>query len=106
VRSDGVADDDRGTAGEGVGEAAEARAARSELLAGLKSGKVDLAGVFGRGEEEIVKRTRVVQVLRALPGYGPARVAALMATSGVNEKRRIGGPTAAQRERLLEAVAD
>ena len=88
-------------------KAAEARKARSALLAEVKSGKTSVAEVFGRsGEDEIVKKTRVVQVLRAVPGYGPAKVAALMATSGVDEKRRVGGLSGSQRERLLEALVD
>ena len=56
-------------------------------------------GIFERADDEIVKKTRVLQVLRALPGYGASKVAALMATSGVDEKRRVGGLTGAQRAR-------
>ncbi|MFI6317119.1 integration host factor, actinobacterial type [Nonomuraea sp. NPDC050556] len=85
--------------------AAEARTARSALLAEVKSGTISVAEVFGRRGDELVKKTRVVQVLRAVPGYGPARVAALMAVSGVTEKRRVGGLTKQQRERLLWALA-
>ncbi|MFI7708922.1 hypothetical protein [Nonomuraea sp. NPDC049480] len=52
-----------------------------------------------------MKKTRVAQFLRAVPGYGPARVAALMAVPGVAEKHRIGRLTEQQRERLLRAPA-
>lgn len=86
-------------------KAAEARTARCALLAGVRSGTTSVAEVFDRRGEELVKKTRVVQVLRAVPGYGPARVAALMAVSGVTEKRRVGGLTAQQRERLVQALA-
>lgn len=86
-------------------KAAEARTARSALLAAVKSGKTSMAEVFGRNGEELVKKTRVAQILRAVPGYGSARVAALMAVSGVVEKRRVGGLTKQQRERLLQAPA-
>jgi hypothetical protein len=75
-------------------KAALARKARSALLAEVKSGTTSVAGVFGRSGEELVKKTRVVQVLRAVPGYGPAKVAALMAVSGVDEK---GLPVGAER---------
>ncbi|MFI7639769.1 integration host factor, actinobacterial type [Nonomuraea sp. NPDC049400] len=89
-----------------VAKAAEARKARSELLAGVRAGTVTVAQVFARAEEEtVVKKTRVVQVLRAVPGYGPAKVAALMATCGVEVERRVGGLEEAQRERLLIAFA-
>ncbi|MGP3963390.1 integration host factor, actinobacterial type [Nonomuraea sp. 3N208] len=85
--------------------AANHRTARSALLAGVKSGTASVAEVFGRSGEELVKKTRIAQVLRAVPGYGPARVAALMAVSGVAQKRRVGGLTKQQRERLLQALA-
>lgn len=87
-----------------LAKAAEARAARSALLTQVKSGALNLAGVFDR-PDEIAKKTRVMQVLRALPGYGPAKVAKLLAASGVDEKRRLGSLTTAQRAKLLDAVA-
>lgn len=87
-----------------LAKATEARSARSAMLALVKSGELNLAGVFERSDE-IVKKTRVMQVLRALPGYGAAKVMALMTASGIDEKRRVGGLTAGQRTKLLEAVA-
>ena len=86
-----------------LAKATEARKARSEMLAEVKAGKLTPAELFGRSDD-IVKKTRVVQVLRALPGYGTAKVTALMASSEVDEKRRVGGLTAGQRERLLEGL--
>ena len=88
-----------------LAKAADARKARSALLAEVKSGVLGLTQVFDRAEEDVVKKTRVAQVLRALPGYGPAKVAALLTASGVDEKRRVGGLTAAQRARLIEGVS-
>jgi hypothetical protein len=87
-----------------LAKAAEARQARSALLAQVKSGALTLDQVFERADDEVVKKTRVVQLLRALPGYGAAKVSALMTASGVDEKRRVGGLTTAQRAKLLEAV--
>ena len=87
-----------------LAKATEARQARGALLAQVKSGDVTLGQVFERGDDEIVKKTRVLQVLRALPGYGPAKVAALLTAAGVDEKRRVGGLTGAQRATLLAAV--
>ena len=88
-----------------LAKAAEARQARSALLAQVKAGTLTLEQLFGRADDDIVKKTRVLQVLRALPGYGPAKVTTLMADSGVDEKRRVGGLTGVQRTKLLEAVA-
>src|SRR3954468_7540142 len=87
-----------------LAKATEARQARSAFLAEVKSGALTLGQVFERANDNIVKKTRVLQVLRALPGYGPAKVTTLMTDSGVDEKRRVGGLTGAQRTRLLEAV--
>ena len=87
-----------------VVKAAEARKMRSELFAAVKSGQTSLAEVFGR-EDDVVKRTRVVAVLRAVPGYGPVKVAELMATCGVDEKRRVGGLGDQQRRKLLDSFA-
>jgi hypothetical protein len=72
-------------------------------LAEVPSGAVSVAEVFERRGHDLVGRTRVVQVLRAVPGHGPARVAALMAISGVAEKQRVGALNEQQRERLLRA---
>jgi hypothetical protein len=87
-----------------LAKAAEARTARRALLAGVASGVVSVAEVFERGGQDLVGRTRVVQVLRAVPGYGPARVAALMAVCGVAEKQRVGALNEQQRERVLRAL--
>jgi hypothetical protein len=87
-----------------LAKAAEARTARSALLAKVKAGELGLAAVLDR-QDDLAKKTRAAQVLRALPGYGPAKVAALLAESGVDERRRVGGLSQAQRAKLLEAVA-
>ncbi len=55
-------------------KAAEARTARRALLAEVACGAVSVAEVFARSGQDLAGRTRVVQVLRAVPGYGPARI--------------------------------
>jgi hypothetical protein len=45
----------------------------------------------------------LLHVSRLDPGYGPAKVAALMAVCGVDEKRRVGGLGEQQRRKLLES---
>ena len=87
-----------------LAKATEARTARSTLLAQVKSGELTAKEVFER-DDEIAKKTRVMQVLRALPGYGAAKVTALMTTCEIDEKRRVGGLTSGQRARLVEALA-
>ncbi|MFI9598114.1 integration host factor, actinobacterial type [Nonomuraea sp. NPDC052265] len=87
-----------------LAKAGEARTARRALLAEVACGAVSVAEVFERSGQDLVGRTRVVQVLRAVPGYGPARVAALMAACGVEEKQRVGALNEQQRERLLRSL--
>ncbi|MFI7705497.1 integration host factor, actinobacterial type [Nonomuraea sp. NPDC049480] len=85
-------------------KAAQARTARRALLTEVASGAVSVAEVLERGRQDLVGRTRVVQVLRAVPGCGPARVAALMAICGVEEKQRVAALNEQQRERLVRAL--
>lgn len=82
-------------------KAREARAARSALLAGLKAGTVTLADVLAR-DDDIARRTSVAQVVRALPGVGQARTAAVMERAGISPERRVGGLGARQREQIPE----
>jgi hypothetical protein len=67
---------------EALAKAREARAARSALLAGLKAGTLTLAGVLGR-DDDLARKTKVAQVIRALPGVGKARAAAIMERAGI-----------------------
>ena len=83
---------------------AKAAEARSALLADVKAGTVKPEQIFER-TDDVAKKTRVAQVLRSLPGYGPAKVTATLAAAGIDEKRRVGGLTPAQRTRLCEALA-
>jgi hypothetical protein len=85
-------------------KAQEARTARRELLDAVKSGALSLGDVLSR-EDNIAKKTKVSQLLKALPGYGPAKATALMEEAGIDEGRRLGGLGDRQREKLLAAVA-
>ena len=80
------------------------RTARSALLAKEKFGELTAQQIFER-DDEVAKKARAMQVLRALPGYGAAKVATRMTACEVDEKRRVGGLTSGQRTRLIEALA-
>lgn len=88
-------------------KAAAARKTRSDMLAGVKAGTVSLADVFARADsgDEIVRKTKVLSLLKALPGWGPKTAGAAMERIDIAEDRRIGGLGARQRTALLEAVA-
>ncbi|GAA0822522.1 integration host factor, actinobacterial type [Streptosporangium amethystogenes subsp. fukuiense] len=84
-------------------KAAETRTARAKLLAEVKNGALSLEQLLGR-EDDIAKRIKVSQALRALPGVGTVKAAQLMAQADVDEARRLGGLGAQQRRKLIEAV--
>ncbi|MER6831033.1 MULTISPECIES: integration host factor, actinobacterial type [unclassified Streptosporangium] len=84
-------------------KAAETRTARAKLLAEVKNGALSLEQLLGR-EDDIAKRIKVSQALRALPGVGTVKAAQLMEQADVDEARRLGGLGTQQRRKLIEAV--
>src|SRR5215469_9401392 len=89
---------------EALAKAQAARKKRSELLASVKAGKVSIAQVLSK-TDDITKKTKVAQVIRAMPGYGPAKAAAVMEEAGIDDNRRVGGLGEQQRKKLLDAVS-
>jgi hypothetical protein len=89
---------------EALAKAQAARKERSELLASVKAGKVSIAQLLNR-TDNVAKKTKVSQIIKALPGYGPARAAAVMEEAGIDDNRRVGGLGDQQRRKLLDAVA-
>ena len=85
---------------EALAKAREARAARAAMLAEVKAGTLTLGGVLGR-DDDLARKTKVAQLVRALPGVGKARAAAVMERAGIPAERRVGGLGARQREQLL-----
>lgn len=86
-----------------LAKARESRLARSAMLAAVKKKDLSLADVLGR-DDDIAKRTRVMQLLRAVPGYGPVLATGVLTSCGIDDKRRVGALSEQQRERLLAAV--
>ncbi|GGS66491.1 hypothetical protein GCM10010156_26690 [Planobispora rosea] len=87
-----------------LAKAAETRAARAKLLADVRSGAISFKELLDR-DDDIAKRIKVSQALRALPGVGNVKAAQLMAKADVDEARRIGGLGAQQRRKLIEATS-
>src|SRR5580700_4680699 len=87
-----------------LAKAQAARKKRSELLASVKAGKTSIAQVLAQ-TDDITKKTKVAQVIKAMPGYGPAKAAAVMEEAGIDDNRRVGGLGEQQRKKLLEAVS-
>ncbi len=90
---------------EALAKAAEARKARSELLANIKSGKESIDAVLNRAKEDkTVGKTKVTQLLKAVPGLGQVKVMALMEQAGIDPDRRAAGLGDRQREALINAL--
>jgi len=87
-----------------LAKAQAARKKRSELLASVKAGKTSIAQVLAK-TDDITKKTKVAQVIKAMPGYGPAKAAAVMEEAGIDDNRRVGGLGEQQRKKLLDAVS-
>ncbi|GLX02365.1 hypothetical protein [Microtetraspora sp. NBRC 16547] len=75
---------------------------QTELQTAIASGRLSLAEVFRRNDD-LVKRTPVSRVLRALPGYSPDKVAALIMASEVQEGKQMADLTVQERRKLLKA---
>ncbi len=82
-------------------KAKEARAKRAKLKADIKAGKISLKKVLN-SKDEIVKKTKVQQILVSLPGVGKVSAQKAMEEIGIAENRRVGGLGTAQKEKLLE----
>lgn len=88
---------------EALAKAQAARKERSDLLAAVKAGRVTISQLLDR-TDDVARKTKVVQVLKALPGYGPAKAAAVMEQAGIDDSRRVGGLGQQQRRKLLESL--
>lgn len=89
-----------------LAKAFEVRAARSAVLASLKTGEKTMPQVLAAAKtDSVVGKTKVAQLLKALPGFGPARATALMEQAGIAANRRVAGLGERQRAALLAALA-
>jgi hypothetical protein len=88
-----------------LAKAAPARAARRRLREQVAHGELAIAAVLDRARTDpVVAKTRVADLLTALPGYGPVTVAALLCDARIHPARRVGGLGRRQRLALLDAL--
>lgn len=85
---------------EALQKALRARRERAGLMAALKSGELTLPAVLAR-TDDVVGKTPVHQLLRALPGIGTVRAQRLMTELNVPARRKVRGLGPRQRERLV-----
>jgi hypothetical protein len=88
-----------------LAKAAEARKARSELLASIKAGQTTIDKVLAKAKEDkTIGKTKVKQLLMAVPGLGAVKVATLLEKAGIDIERRAAGLGDRQRGALLDAL--
>lgn len=89
-----------------LNKAAEARKLRAEMKQRLKAGEIDLHQVLDRAaEDDVIAKTRVSEVLEALPKVGRVRARRIMERLDISSSRRLRGLGVNQRERLLSEFA-
>jgi hypothetical protein len=82
-----------------------ARNARKQLLTAIAAGEQTIPAVLDRAKTDtVIGKTKVVDLLKSLPGYGPARVTALLERTGIVPSRRAAGLGDRQRQALCDAL--
>lgn len=90
---------------EALAKAAEARKARSELLASIKAGTTTIDKVLAKAKEDkTIGKTKVKQLLMAVPGLGTVKVNNILEKAGIDETRRAAGLGDRQRSALIDAL--
>jgi transposase len=88
-------------------KATAARTVRADVKARLKSGELTVDQVIGNGDgDEALGRLKVLDLLKALPGVGEVRAAAIMKDVGIAPTRRVRGLGIHQRRALVEHLEE
>jgi transposase len=91
---------------EALRKAAAARTARKQLLDDIAHGHQTIPAVLEQAKtDQVIGRTKVAALARSLPGYGPAKVTALLDQAGIAPTRRAAGLTERQRQALIDALS-
>ena len=97
-----LSDEDRAAA---LAKGVEVRKARADLKARLKNRELSVNDVLDKAAaDEVIAKTKVIDLLRSLPGIGAVKAKALMAELDIAANRRIGGLGAKQITRLKTAL--
>lgn len=86
---------------EALAKAAEARKARAEYKAKLKSEEMTLRDVLTRQGDGVIGKMKVSSVLESLPGVGKVRARKIMERLDISASRRVRGLGAKQKDALL-----
>jgi hypothetical protein len=89
---------------DGLAKARRARRERAELLTSIKERRITLADVLRR-TDNVTRRTRVEQLVGAVPGIGAVKTRALLLAAGIHQNRRVAGLGDVQRQHLINATS-
>jgi predicted flap endonuclease-1-like 5' DNA nuclease len=86
-------------------KALDARTTRAKIKSEFADGKLSLAQVFERADQdEAVARMRTIDLLTALKGIGEIRAQSLMEQCEISLNRRLRGLGHRQRNALIDAL--
>lgn len=90
---------------EALRKAQAARLARKQLLQAVAAGEQTIPAVLNRAKTDtVIGRTKVVDSLKSLPGWGSAKATALLEQIGIAPSRRAAGLGDRQRQALTDAL--
>jgi hypothetical protein len=90
---------------EALRKAQAARTARKQLFTAIAAGEQTIPAVLERAKTDtVIGKTKVVDLLKSLPGYGPVRVTAVLERTGIVSSRRAAGLGERQRQALCDAL--
>ena len=87
-----------------IEKAKQARAKRAEVREQLKTGKIKLADVIAKKDDDVIGRMKVSTLIETLPGYGKAKAAKVMSELNIADSRRLRGLGERQQAALLERL--
>ncbi len=85
-------------------QALAARQRRAQVKAELKAGALNLPDILALRDDPVLSRLRIGEIVRSLPGFGPARTHRLLTGCDIDPSRRLGQLGEHQRQRLISAV--
>lgn len=79
-------------------KAIEVRKARTRLKREMKDGKLSVAAAI---ELPVMRRMKVFEFIRAIPGIGPKRAKEFMLSNSIADNRRVGGLSEHRRAQII-----
>ena len=81
-------------------KARQSRARRAEVKKEIAAGNMKFSDLLEM-DDDAIRKTKVLDLIRAFPGYGPVKAKTLMEEIGIGESRRLGGLGIRQKEKLI-----